>query len=195
MENILTVPTLYKEVSGFTTFEKVYDYVVKRMPLNFKAIEVGVWQGRSAVYLLEKTAIEDKTCTLDLIDIWKFDHPFVKENEGNIVDVCINNIKKAGFISCINVLQVDSSKASLLYDDKSLDFVMVDTDHSYETTKKEIAAWCNKIKSGGYLGFDDYANPDFPGVKEAVDEYLAVADNVDFTKSNICINSMLIKYL
>jgi hypothetical protein len=191
----MAIPTLYKDVAGFMNFEGLYDYVINNTPLKFKAVELGVWQGRSAVYLLEKCVLEDKICQLDCIDTWKFDHPLVKINEGNIVNLFVDNIKQAGFIRDINVIQVNSIKAACLYDDKSLDFVMIDTDHLYENTKNEIDVWYSKLKHGGFMGFDDYNNPDFVGVKQAVDEFVEEKQAIiDFTKSDLSIFSMLIKF-
>ena len=55
--------------------------------------------------------------------------------------------------------------------------VFVDTNHEYETTRAEIAAWAPQLLPGGCLAFHDYwlkaDNPDDhrDGVKPAVDEW------------------------
>jgi SAM-dependent methyltransferase len=61
--------------------------------------------------------------------------------------------------------------------DKSLDYVFIDGDHSYEGCKKDIALWSSKVRPGGWIGGHDYGNPRLPGVKQAVDE--AFADGVE----------------
>jgi len=58
----------------------------------------------------------------------------------------------------------------------SVSLLFIDTDHTYETTKEEIAAWHQHICVGGCIAFHDYwlDEPERPisrGVKPAVDEF------------------------
>jgi SAM-dependent methyltransferase len=57
--------------------------------------------------------------------------------------------------------------------DRQFDLVFVDADHSYQKVLQDIAAWEDKVRPGGILCGDDYDNPHWPGVKQAVDEYFA----------------------
>lgn len=54
-----------------------------------------------------------------------------------------------------------------------VDMVFVDTDHTYETTKAEIAVWHRHVRVGGCMVFHDYWLREAPrdGVKPAVDEF------------------------
>jgi glycosyltransferase involved in cell wall biosynthesis len=52
-----------------------------------------------------------------------------------------------------------------------LDFVYIDADHSYEGVKRDLISWFPKIKDGGVLSGHDYNHPNFPGVKQAIDEF------------------------
>lgn len=66
--------------------------------------------------------------------------------------------------------------------DKSLDFVFIDASHDYESAKKDILAWQEKIVPGGMLcGHDVH----WPGVIQALEEVVpdyeaAGVDNVWF---------------
>jgi len=65
----------------------------------------------------------------------------------------------------------DSAKAAGLFEDETVDLLLIDADHSYEAVKKDIKAWWNKIKVGGLVLFHDYVkiNPeDDNGVAEAI---------------------------
>lgn len=57
--------------------------------------------------------------------------------------------------------------------DESCDIVFIDADHSYQSAKEDIAAWRRKVAPGGWLGGHDYDHPDYPSVKQAVDEMQA----------------------
>ena len=54
-----------------------------------------------------------------------------------------------------------------------VDMVFVDTDHTFETTRAEIAAWSPFVRPGGCLVFHDYWLSEAPrdGVKPAVDQF------------------------
>jgi hypothetical protein len=80
-----------------------------------------------------------------------------------------------------------SARAGLSWDvlgglpDDSLDYVYVDADHSYGAVQRDIAAAHAKVRSGGIIQFNDYANyGSFErapyGVLEAVNEYIESHD-------------------
>lgn len=72
----------------------------------------------------------------------------------------------------VRVMCMDSVAASRLTEDKSLDLVFLDADHSEPGLAADIEAWLPKIKPGGYLGGHDFASTeriaDFSGVERAV---------------------------
>lgn len=54
------------------------------------------------------------------------------------------------------------------------DVVYIDADHGYRAVRDDIATWYPRIAPGGALcGHDYYAATHWPGVKRAVDEFLA----------------------
>lgn len=73
------------------------------------------------------------------------------------------------------ITKVRSLAAARATPDGSLDLVFLDADHSYQGVREDIAAWAPKLKAGGWLGGHDYGNPNFPGVRRAVDEFCAAA--------------------
>lgn len=68
------------------------------------------------------------------------------------------------------VLRMDSLEAASQFEPRSLDFVYIDADHSYEGCRRDIVAWASLVKSGGILaGHDYYNSPPFE-VRRAVAE-------------------------
>lgn len=63
----------------------------------------------------------------------------------------------------INILERDSAEAAALFDDGSVDFLMVDGAHDYESCRRDVAAWLPKMAPGGLMSGDDY-NKQWPGV-------------------------------
>ena len=52
----------------------------------------------------------------------------------------------------------------------SVGFVFVDSAHDRESTVATVAAWRPALRPGGVMAFHDYGHPDWPGVREAVEE-------------------------
>ena len=73
------------------------------------------------------------------------------------------------------VIRLDSIKAAKCIPNNSVDFVFLDSIHTYEYCKKEIIAWLPKIKPGGMIAGDDY-RPEHLTVARAVDELLGKQD-------------------
>lgn len=54
----------------------------------------------------------------------------------------------------------------------SLDFVYIDGNHGYPYVKEDLAAWSDRVRSGGIVSGDDY---DAPGVRRALEEFVTQA--------------------
>lgn len=52
-----------------------------------------------------------------------------------------------------------------------IDFVYIDAEHSYNGVYTDICTWFPKIRIGGLIAGHDYGHSNFPGVKQAVDEF------------------------
>jgi hypothetical protein len=61
-------------------------------------------------------------------------------------------------------------QAAAEINDKALDLVFIDDDHSYEGCRDAILAWRPKVRAGGWLTGHDYCPERFPGVVKAVKE-------------------------
>ena len=80
-----------------------------------------------------------------------------------------NNTKSISeYFTCHRKL---SWEAAELFDDESVDYVMIDAGHDYESVKKDINAWWPKVKKGGIIGGDDFSHLKTNEVKIAVEEF------------------------
>lgn len=152
------------------SYPRLYSEVVSNLTDNSHIVEVGSWKGKSAAFMAVEIINSGKKIKFDCVDNW-LGSP---EHQGNqeVIDNTLYNI----FISniepvrdYINIVRSDSVAASKLYEDKSLDFVFIDADHTYESVKADIESWLPKIKNGGTIAGHDY-NSAWPGVDRAVNE-------------------------
>lgn len=139
--------------------------LLEQMPKNAIVAEIGVDRGRFAERIYEVTQPQK----LHLIDIFQFDYQLesVKSILGKKENIEIN--------------QVNSVEAGNLFDNEYFDWVYIDTDHTYETTKAELNAFADKIKPGGFISGHDYfqvgiSNGFSYGVMSAVHEFVVIND-------------------
>jgi hypothetical protein len=72
-----------------------------------------------------------------------------------------------------HLLHAASEQAANMVANRSLDFVFIDADHSYEGCSSDIHHWRPKVKAGGFISGHDHH---WPGVRKAVDEIFGRVD-------------------
>jgi predicted O-methyltransferase YrrM len=55
-------------------------------------------------------------------------------------------------------------------DHQPVDLLYIDSSHEREQTIAEVRAWQPHLRSGALVIFDDYTNPDFPGIRQAIEQ-------------------------
>jgi SAM-dependent methyltransferase len=125
-------------------------------------VEIGCWKGRSTRVLLEN-------CKGDVyaVDHWKGnpgDATEIAATTQNIYNEFISNVED---FNNIRIMRGYSAKIVNKFEDKSVDMVFIDADHSYEACKADIEMWLPKCKK--FICGHDYTNI-FPGVIQAVNE-------------------------
>jgi predicted O-methyltransferase YrrM len=150
----------WQNIPGWFDFEDIYDGAIARAADGAKFVECGAYLGRSTVYMGTQIAASGKNISFDSIDNFTFN---VTPDQTNTF---ISNSPAAGKV---NLVVADQIAQAATYEDRSLDFVFLDSDHTYDGTKNAILAFLPKIKSGGVLGGHDCAvRGNFPDVIRAV---------------------------
>ncbi len=133
---------------------------------EFQMAEVGVHMGEATRMFLD-ALVPNKFYA---IDIWQGGYDpndtlsnQYTENYEALFDEAIQD-------AVVKKFKMSSLKAATHLENRSLDFVYIDACHTYEAVKHDILAFLPKIKPGGWIGGHDYSDPNFPGVKQAVDE-------------------------
>lgn len=170
-------------------FEVRATEILKRFPGvgTLLGVEVGVATGLTSQALLAK----HPRLHLAMVDSWadKDDQPPTYLASGDWHATCTEAEQLAHMREAENctafarerrkIIRATSLTASQYFEAKSLDFVFIDGDHSYEGCRDDIAAWKGKVRLEGYLCGHDYGHtpqqdrPWTTGVKKAVDEAVA----------------------
>lgn len=56
--------------------------------------------------------------------------------------------------------------------DRVIDFLLIDTSHTYEHTIRELKTWPDKVRKGGVIAMHDSGYTEDCGVRRAIDEFI-----------------------
>lgn len=134
--------------------------------------EIGVAKGRFAKILCENI----HGLKLYGIDTWKVYDGYTEKDgtEQEIMNDIYADARKRLKPYNVQIVKDWSMKAVKRFADESLDFVYIDSNHSYEYVKEDIREWSKKVRKGGIVAGHDYINGHngIPfGVKQAVNEW------------------------
>jgi hypothetical protein len=171
----------FQSIQGWFSYEHFYKEAIEKYQDGSHFVEVGSWKGKSTVFMAVEIANSDKNIKFDCVDTWQGS----LDEEPHRNDPCIinctlydeflKNIEPVKHI--VNPIKSTSVEASKLYNDASLDFVLIDASHIYEDVCDDICSWLPKIKTGGTLAGDDYSEQ-WPGVIRAVNELIPMGQLV-----------------
>lgn len=143
-----------------------------------KGIEIGVYKGNFANHILNNC----ENLELYLLDCWQKqdEHVYVdilNSNNEEMVNCLLETINKnSKYFNRIKIIKDFSKNAVNFFDDNFFDFIYIDANHSYESSKEDIIKWFPKLKKNGLFAGHDYLNGingnGVFGVKQAVDEFV-----------------------
>ena len=156
--------------------QKMWLEELQSLPGNPIIVDFGTGHGKSAVSLAlacpQATVVTfdpglpyiNHTCTSD---------EYVEETEKYIKDAGVSN-----------VIFTQESSLNKMWKDTKINVLNIDSDHTYETTKKELEIWLPLVKSGGYIFLHDWDHPRCPGVRQAWEEIVpSKFTDIEFKKA------------
>jgi len=125
-----------------------------------KGAEIGVFDGRFSEVICQIIPGVDLLCVDNWKDKWLRSKP-----------AAIDRLSKYNAI----IIHDTSLNTAKVINDRSLDFVFIDGEHSYPSVKEDIEAWAPKVKIGGIVSGHDYyiTRTKNKGVIDAVDGYVS----------------------
>lgn len=85
--------------------------------------------------------------------------------------------RTAGIVN-VRKLKAFDHDAVHVFVDGSIDFLYIDSIHTYEVVRDTLLRWCAKVRPDGLIGGHDYCPTHWAGVVRAVDEGFGTPDEV-----------------
>lgn len=167
----------WKNIGGeMFDFPAFYQSIANGLQDGCRVCEVGVADGKSAIFLAEALANQGKAFKMTMIDNLDYG------NVGQLTEI-MRNVQRSGLSEHIEILPMESLAASCHKPDDYWHFVFIDASHKYEQTKADIRLWFRKIMPGYTLAGHDYNTFDevnmgvYAAVNEVIpEEYLRVTE-------------------
>jgi len=122
-----------------------------KCPARLAIVEIGSWQGKSAIYLSNGSQFGDKAHIFAVDphtgpeqavkDIWTY-------------DIFMKNVTGGGIMGLVTPIVKFSEEASKDFN-KPVGLIFIDGDHSYEAVKIDFEKWHPKVVDGGVIAFHD----------------------------------------
>lgn len=173
MKNFDDVYKIVEESSHETAFNKeeakaLFDLLYS-IPYKSTIVEIGVQFGRSSSVIAEVQ--KDQKFDFYAVDSWA-DVESRKAKEH-----FLNQVVKHGWD--LHQYSLDSIEFSKIFDHR-IDLLHIDGDHSYQGVTADAYAWVPKVKTGGYICFDDYEHEGLPDVTRAINDFMDKRDDIKF---------------
>lgn len=158
--------------------------LLRKLPKEGDVAELGVAEGDYSAKILE----QNRPSKLFLIDTWSTGK-YNEEMYQKVKERFSKQINK----ETVDILRKDSVKALDEMEENSLDWVYIDTIHSYERLKRELKAAARVVKEDGFISGHDYMNNcgTIPAVHEFCQEsnwklrYLTIERSKSFALSRM----------
>lgn len=121
---------------------------------SVRALEVGSFQGRSAVWLLENILTHEHS-TIICVDTFEGSIEHSNEQVENMYDIFMHNIKP--FTSKVTVMKgLSQHVLRKLKPEPRFDIIYIDGDHRAASVLEDGVLAFRLLKKGGIMIFDDY---------------------------------------
>lgn len=150
-------------------YKPFYKRIASRLPNDSCIVEVGAWQGTSALFLADEIRRLSKRSRFYVVD----DFSATKEPDIHRNNL-LNNISRCNLQEFIEVIGKPSVEAATMFEERCFDFVYIDATHTYDAVRSDVASWISKVKRGGIFAGHDYYRKEKRGleVKMAVQTHI-----------------------
>ena len=148
-------------INGWFNFSDYYDSVIERLTDGSRILEIGVFEGRSTIYLADKIRASGKKIELHCCDLFEENQIY----KGDFCGIFKEHLKRLGLESQVLIHKGFSDEVLKSFPDGFFDFIFIDGDHNYSGVIKDITLGLKKVKFGGILAGHD---ADFDGVMSAL---------------------------
>jgi Methyltransferase domain len=146
--------------------------LLSKLKHNAVAAEIGVNKGEFSKEIMDKTS----PVALHLVDVWD-----TQRYHSGLYELVTRKFAKAISEDRVVIHRALSTDACGDFEGNFFDWIYIDTDHSYKTTRDELKLYAPKMKKGGVIAGHDYSMGAWDhayryGVVEAVQEFCVEND-------------------
>ena len=138
-----------------------------RQPTDY-IIEIGSFHGHTACFLFELMQSCNEILPILCIDPFERVVPDDKNPQGVYAEFMRNVSEVGADQHCYPLVAFSHDCHSIVRDGACL--LIVDGDHRYEACKQDLELYVPKVRPGGFVFIDDFAEV-YEGVKRATEEY------------------------
>ena len=129
--------------------------LLKHTSRSIVGLEIGVWRGDNAGYLLQNCNNISKLYGIDpYLPYQDWNRFITKEDIDPIKNAAVENLKMFG--DRFELIETTATAAVNRFKDNSLDFIFIDGNHSFETCHQDLCNYYDKVKPGGIFAGHDY---------------------------------------
>ena len=147
-----------EELTWLATMASQYDRIVEFGSLHGRSTRAMADNNQGVIYAVDPWAGEYYSEEGQKIPISTYVLPYFKRN--------LKDQIKLGKVVPVREFSYQFS----LPKDYLVDMVFIDGDHKYDTVVRDIKKAFELLRPGGLISGHDYDHPNWPGVKQAVDE-------------------------
>ena len=172
----------YFQIPGWFNYAESYDQIVHEIPDDGKIVEIGSFLGRSTHYLATSLMNANKeNVKIYCVDTFEGSSEHVNlKLPKDFFSIFKENLKffigREMVIPCQG--RSDSEDILNKFEDRSIDYIMVDGAHEHEPVLDDIENWWPKLKSDGVMLGDDF---DLESVSEAVRQMMTKLNTKGFS--------------
>lgn len=169
-------PRHFKRVKALTPEDIMVTLadLAAQVPADQEIIELGVFHGRTALMMAWGAGL-GQGAHVTGVDPWDLPgNTYPAEfTESGPRRWAFHHVKSLGFSRRVSLVQGFSADVARTYAGPPVGLLFVDGDHTKEGARQDIEVWAPHLAPGATIAVDDYGNPNYPGVAEAVDELVA----------------------
>jgi len=125
-----------------------FNNLLKKLPKNFKYLEIGSYEGNSALYV----AINFPNSNITCVDLWQD----VEEYKGKNFNIIENNFD-LNLKGLSNINKIKSTSDDFFVKNKTMyDFIYIDGNHKFDYVLRDCGNAWKFLNEGGFLVCDDY---------------------------------------
>lgn len=157
------------DIEGMTTRDELRFLAELARGVNGNIVEVGTYQGRSAIALAEASGADALVYAVDPYEYYQVmtddRKPFIYTTDNR--EVMLANVSRCGYDDKISLINARSPEAAKSWSG-SIELLFIDALHDYESAKADFEAWSPFVAERGVIVLHDY-NVE-PGVMQLCEE-------------------------